>query len=165
MAPSIVEFEKRLREKVALTHYKAFPASLITDDKGNIIMPEIEERRIHMGFHNGHNFIGSTVLTNAVPELDDKGKGSELVFHGQVEMPKYMPKEYGVALVFAIEYKFRLTVLAPLEKKTGLSAFVESLSPKSAGPPLEKTFVEKVVSLGWSSWNICDYFVGMSQIN
>ncbi len=157
IAPSIEDYEKRLLEKVALTHFEAFPASMISDETDSLILPVIEERRIRIGFHNGYSFIGPSVLTNAVPELDDRGHGSDLVFHGQLELPKYLPREAGVVLGFVVEYKVRITVRAPAEKKNALSALVDTIT-KAPKPAIEKAYVDKLVSLGWSAWSVCDEF-------
>lgn len=161
IAPSIHDYEKRLLDKVALTHFEAFPSSMISDDKGALILPTIEERRIHIGFHNGRTFLGPTVLTNAVPKINESGHGTDLVFHGQIDLENYIQGEPGIALVFVVEYKVKLTVRAPIEKKTGLSAFMESLSPTSAAKaPVEKAFVEKLVCCGWSAWNVSNQYIG-----
>ena len=143
---------------MALAHFEAFPSSMMTDDKGDLILPVVQERRIHVGFHNSKTFIDKLVLANVVPDFDEQGHGTDLVYHGQLELPSYIPGEWGMALIFMIEYKVQLAVRAPIEKKTGLSALVETFS-KAPKEPNEKQFIEKLICCGWSSWGICDAFV------
>jgi hypothetical protein len=142
---------------VALEYFESNPSSLLTDEKGAILLPVITERRIHVGFHNSHVFMGTPVLTNIIPQLDETGHGTELSFQGQVELPKYIAREQGMSLVFVIEYKVKITARAKPEKKKG---FFQSQSKV----PLEKTYIEKLVCLGWSSWNVCTNFAGILKI-
>ena len=51
-----------------------------------------------------------------------------------------------------------MTIKGAVEKKTGLSALVETFT-KAPKEPAEKQFVEKLVCCGWSSWGICDSFI------
>lgn len=131
---------------------------MLTDENGNLVLPVVQERRIHVGFHNSKTFIDELTLAHLVPSLDEKGFGTDLVYHGQLELPSYVKQEWGMALVFMIEYKVRLTVKAPLQRKTGLSALVETFT-KAAKEPAEKEFVEKLICCGWGAWGICDSFI------
>ena len=162
ITPSIEDYEQRLLEKVALIHFEADPASMLTDEDGSILLPTIKERRIKVGFHNAHTFVDNTVLTNVIPNIKDHGRGTDLFFKGQVELPHYMSKELGMALVFVIEYKIELTVRAPIEKKSTMAIIKESFSRTKS--TIEKIQLEKLVSIGWANWNICDLFIGIHLI-
>lgn len=145
-------------EKVALVHFEAFPSTFLTDEKGNLVLPTVQERRVHVGFHNSKTFVDELTLAHLVPELDEKEFGTDLVYHGQLELPSYVKNEWGMALVFMVEYKIQLAVKAPVQKKTGLSAIVETFSKAPKEQP-EKQFIEKLVCCGWGAWGICDSFI------
>jgi hypothetical protein len=156
--PSINDYEARLLEIIALEYFEAHPSSLLTDENGALLLPTITERRIHIGFHNSRVFMGTPVLTNVIPQLDENGMGSDLTFQGQVELPKYIAGESGMALVFVVEYKVVITAKAPPEKKPGFF----SPAPKT---PTERTYIEKLVCVGWSWWDICENFAGSLNIS
>lgn len=143
---------------MALVHFEAFPSSILTDEKGNIVLPIVQERRAHVGFHNSKTFVDELTVAHLVPDLDEKGFGTDLIYHGQFELPSYVKQEWGMALVFMIEYKIQLTVNAPTQKKTGLSALVETFSKAPKEQP-EKKIIEKLVCCGWGAWGICDSFI------
>ncbi|KAJ3068829.1 Nephrocystin-4 [Podochytrium sp. JEL0797] len=150
--PSLSKFEDALLTEAALQHYQSFPQSMTPDENGNLPLPDIIERRIHIGLHNTQTFLATPYITTLKPVYSDYvgGDGFEFVFNGNVELEKYVSGESGVAVVFVVEYKILLMTSDVSKKKTGLGGLIE----KVLGEKKEavRVGVEKIITVGWGAW-------------
>ncbi|KAJ3416505.1 Nephrocystin-4 [Chytridiales sp. JEL 0842] len=150
--PSISKFEENLLAQISLSHLASYPDSLPLDPVTRTPpLPEILERRIHIGLHNTHTFLFPPITTTLQPIHSEHvgGDGFELVFNGNVELEKYVRENPGYAVVFVVEYKVLLITAAEV-KKTGIAALLEML--KRGEKKVESLGVEKVVCVGWNAW-------------
>ncbi|KAI8617651.1 hypothetical protein BC830DRAFT_83661 [Chytriomyces sp. MP71] len=150
--PSLSKFELALLSEAALKHFQAFPESMTPDENGNLPLPEIIERRIHIGLHNTQTFLTAPNIITLKPVYSDYvgGDGFEFVFNGNIELEKYVAKNPGMAIVFVVEYKILMMTNQVTQKKTGLGAIIEKLTgEKKESTPLG---IEKIVTVGWGAW-------------
>ncbi|KAI8833131.1 hypothetical protein BJ741DRAFT_666768 [Chytriomyces cf. hyalinus JEL632] len=148
--PSLSVFETALLSDAALKYYQAFPDSMTPDSTGALPLPEIIERRIHIGIHNTHTFLTAPTITTLKPVYSEYvgGDGFEFVFNGNVELDKYVAGEDGLAVVFVVEYKIMI-MTNPVEKKKGglVGVIIDRLTgngdKKESGP----VGIEKIVTV------------------
>ncbi|KAJ3381099.1 Nephrocystin-4 [Entophlyctis sp. JEL0112] len=150
--PSLSKFEDALLTEIAINHYNLFPESMTPDEQGNLPVPEIIERRIHIGLHNTQTFLSPPVITTLKPVYSEHvgGDGFECVFNGNLELEKYVD-DPGIAFIFVVEYKVLMLTNNVEKKKTGLGAIIERLSgdKKEGGGFIG---LEKIVPVGWGAW-------------
>jgi hypothetical protein len=150
--PSISKFEETLLTEVALSHLESFPDSMMRDEDGRLPLPEVLERRIHIGLHNTQTFLFPPIVTTLQPIHSDHvgGDGFEVVFNGNIELEKYVKSNPGYAVVFIVEYRVLLMTTAEV-KKSGLSALLEKIGG-GGEKKVTNLGVEKVVCVGWNAW-------------
>ncbi|KAJ3285151.1 Nephrocystin-4, partial [Rhizoclosmatium sp. JEL0117] len=150
--PSLSKFEDALVMESALKHYQAYPESMTPDEHGNLPVPRIIERRIHIGLHNTQTFLSPPTITTLKPVYSEYvgGDGFEFVFNGNLELEKYVRREPGIAVVFIVEYKILLMTNDVSKKKSRLGAFVEKVLGEKREP--EMSGLEKIVTVGWGAW-------------
>ncbi|KAI9330273.1 hypothetical protein DFJ73DRAFT_631038 [Zopfochytrium polystomum] len=152
--PSVTKFEEMLLNELAVAHQKQFPGSIKYNDDGTIHLPEVIERRVHIGLHNTQTFLLPPFTMTLLPVYSDASHedGFEMSFMGNIELQRYF-RNPGLALVFIVEYKVLILTEPETAKKSGFSAFMDRLSGKPS--PEKKTGkigVEKVISIGWGAW-------------
>ncbi|KAJ3389717.1 Nephrocystin-4 [Lobulomyces angularis] len=150
--PTIRQFEEPLLTKVAKLYYQAHPDSIKLDLDGKPPAAEIIERKIHVGVHNGLNFVHNPFTTTLQPNFDDEiGDGFDLNFDGHLELSKINTDEKGLVVVFCIEYKVRVQKNEPCSpKKTGFSAIFGN---KSNDLDMKVVDIDKDVCIGWGFWS------------
>ncbi|KAJ3031857.1 UNVERIFIED_CONTAM: Nephrocystin-4 [Siphonaria sp. JEL0065] len=150
--PSLSKFEDALLSEAALKHYQSFPDSMTPDENGNLPVPDIIERRIHIGIHNTQTFLSPPIITTLKPVYSEYvgGDGFEFVFNGNVELEKYVARNPGIAIVFVVEYKIMLMTNDVEKKKTGIGAIIEKVLGEKKEPA--RVGVEKIVTVGWGAW-------------
>ncbi|KAI9193722.1 uncharacterized protein BJ171DRAFT_603015 [Polychytrium aggregatum] len=155
----VAQFEEAFLAALALSHAKTFQdhtgpgpvqgQSQNQSQSQSQTPPEILERRLRLGFHNGHRFMNDPIIVNLNP--DDSA--AALVFHGSLEIASFDPNEK-IALVAIAEYKVAFVEKDQTRRKTGVGALLEKLSghgKPSDRPDVSKT-VEKLVCVGWTAW-------------
>ncbi|KAI9340885.1 hypothetical protein BDR26DRAFT_342199 [Obelidium mucronatum] len=150
--PSLSKFEDALLTEAALKHYQSFPESMTPDENGNLPVPDIIERRIHIGLHNTQTFLSPPTITTLKPVYSEYvgGDGFEFVFNGNVELEKYVAGNPGIAIVFVVEYKIMLMTSDVEKKKTGIGAIIEKVLGEKKEPT--RLGIEKIVTVGWGAW-------------
>ncbi|KAJ3332951.1 Nephrocystin-4 [Blyttiomyces sp. JEL0837] len=152
--PSVSKFEEQLLAEIALAHVKAFPDSLSVDEDGNLPLPDIIERRVHIGLHNTQTFLFPPVITSLQPVYSQEmgGDGFEYVFNGNIQLEKYFNDDPGLGIVFIVDYKIMIMTDVKSPPKTGLGAIIEKLSGSATDKKAGKVGAEKVISIGWGFW-------------
>jgi hypothetical protein len=62
-------FELKLLEQVRDIFFESNPEELTVGKDGNVEMPTILERRLHIGCHNSHQFLGDPLVINLIADV------------------------------------------------------------------------------------------------
>jgi len=115
--------------------------------------PTINERRIHIGVHNGYTFLSMPTITNLFPNTTQrKDETSELYFNGNISLNKYCFSDPGIAIIFMIEYRllYNAREVEKTKKKSSSSLSLPDIAQKNLA---DSNQFEKSVIIGWGVCN------------
>ncbi|KAI9003253.1 hypothetical protein BC832DRAFT_99374 [Gaertneriomyces semiglobifer] len=123
---------RRVFEDSLITSLSAHNAPLTS-------IPQILERRLHIGFHNTHTFINQTILTL---EPDEAG----LTFNGRLDLKAIG----GAALCIGVEYRCQIVRRGQPQKE----GWVQRLRSRSRSRGREERDEGEIVDvwIGWVAW-------------
>ncbi|KAI8901135.1 hypothetical protein BC833DRAFT_579101 [Globomyces pollinis-pini] len=145
---SIEEYDQNFLEQYRDAYFENHLESVYLDDNHNLPSPNILERRLHVGFHNGYEFLSPPIIISL---SNDDDAIQEFQFPGDVSLDYYQT-ESNVSLVFMFEYKISINVNAPEEQKGPISQLLEKFArtkPRNKVLELNDT-METFAVLGWS---------------
>jgi len=115
-----------------------------------ISFPAINERRIHIGVHNGYTFLSMPTITNIFPNpIQRKDETSELYLNGNISLDKYCFSDPGIAIIFMIEYRLIYNAKEVDKTKKNGKLSNASLAPKKLA---DSSQFEKSIIIGWGIW-------------
>ncbi|KAI9099695.1 hypothetical protein DFS34DRAFT_615582 [Phlyctochytrium arcticum] len=129
--------------------------------------PSILERRIHIGFHNTHTFMGDPIVTTlsspaqpltSLPFTSSfpfdlqhpaPDPSCDLVFTGKLSLPTYLPNCPLVALVIGVEYRIFIPTVTEIEH---VGFFDRVFGGKIQRERHGVDGYERRVMVGWTAW-------------
>ncbi|RKO91476.1 hypothetical protein BDK51DRAFT_30914, partial [Blyttiomyces helicus] len=145
-------YEELLLSNIMRVYYERHPVLVAPNDRANQPLPELIERRIYVAVHNSRTFITTPVVITLDPVIDEDGKGSELMFAGNLELARFIRHNDAVAIVFGVEYRVALTMTTRARRKKGLGAIIEKLGTGANALVESLETVEQRVMVGWAVW-------------
>ncbi|KAL6602616.1 hypothetical protein U3516DRAFT_558860 [Neocallimastix sp. 'constans'] len=133
--------------------YKSLSNSYLLNEDMIISHPTINERRIHIGVHNGYTFLSMPTITNLFPNTTQrKDETSELYFNGNISLNKYCFSDPGIAIIFMIEYRllYNAREVEKTKKKSSSSLSLPDIAQKNLA---DSNQFEKSVIIGWGVCN------------
>jgi nephrocystin-4 len=153
--PSLSEFEEKLAECIRDSFFNENLDLVTFDPEGNLSVPTVLERRLHIGFHNSFDFIHPPTIVTLQEAPDDEHIENGLQFLGNIKLDNFFADDPTVSLVAMIEYKVQIKIRGKVEPKGEFTKFIERFTSPKGGTAEELSYgIERLVNVGWSAIHI-----------
>jgi nephrocystin-4 len=153
--PSLSEFEEKLAECVRDSFFNENLELVTFDPEGNLSVPTVLERRLHIGFHNSFDFIHPPAIVTLQEASDDEHIENGLQFLGNIKLDNFFANDPSVSLVAMIECKVQIKIRGKAEPKGEFTRFIERFTSPKNGTAEELSYgIERLVNVGWSAIHI-----------